>query len=143
MEELLKLRGFIEHQDYDKALLLINEMEEMAKDDKIHKIRSYAIILLIHLIKKQAEDRTTKSWELSVRNAVREIGIVNKRRKSGGFHANHEDLFEIVSDSFEAALDYASVEAFEGIYDADALLQKINKSEIIGLAMQLIDGAVR
>jgi hypothetical protein len=143
MDELLELREFIEHQDYDKALLLINEMEEMSKDDKIHKIRSYAIVLLIHLIKKQAENRTTRSWELSIKNAVREISIVNKRRKSGGFYANHEDLFEVVSDSFEPALDYASVECFEGMYDADELLQKINKSEIIGLAMQLIDNAVR
>jgi hypothetical protein len=37
----------------------------------------------MHLIKQQAENRTTRSWEVSIRNFVREIQRENKRRKSG------------------------------------------------------------
>lgn len=41
MEELLELRACIEEQRYDDALELVGLMEEMSKDDKIHKIYSY------------------------------------------------------------------------------------------------------
>ncbi len=51
MDEILQLREFIETQRYQDALLLIGEMEEMAKEDKINKLYNYCVILLIHLIK--------------------------------------------------------------------------------------------
>jgi len=42
-------------------------MTEMSKDDKLNKIFSFSImILIIHLIKQQAEKRTTRSWEVSI-----------------------------------------------------------------------------
>jgi len=41
MEELETLRKLIEEQDYTSALTLIDEMDEMAKDDKITKIESF------------------------------------------------------------------------------------------------------
>ena len=49
----------------------VEEMEEMAKDDKINKIYSFTVIMLLHLIKKHAEKRTTRSWEYSIWNASR------------------------------------------------------------------------
>ena len=57
MEELWELRKNIEEQRYPEALLLIGELEEMSKDDKLNKIYSYAVILLLHLIKQKAEHR--------------------------------------------------------------------------------------
>ena len=36
MEELLTLRQYIQEQNYDQALELIAEMEEMSKEDKLH-----------------------------------------------------------------------------------------------------------
>mgnify|MGYP001593534565 CR=1 FL=1 len=84
MEELLELRQYIEQQQYTEALDLIAEMEEMSREDKIHKIYSFAEILLLHCIKQAAEQRTTRSWELSMRNAARHIARVNTRRKAGG-----------------------------------------------------------
>jgi pentatricopeptide repeat protein len=36
MEELMELRGRIERGEYDKALELVAEMEEMSRDDKIN-----------------------------------------------------------------------------------------------------------
>ena len=41
-------------------------MEEMSREDKVHKIYSFAEMLLLHLIKqKRTEQRTTRSWELT------------------------------------------------------------------------------
>ncbi|MFN9400477.1 MAG: hypothetical protein ACK57T_12045, partial [Dolichospermum sp.] len=82
MEELLEIRQLLEQGKINEALLLVDELEEMSLSDKINKIDSYGVILLIHLIKKKAEKRSTRSWELYKENAVREINKINKRRKS-------------------------------------------------------------
>ncbi len=66
MEELTMLRQYIEGHNYQEALLLIEEMEEMSKEDKLNKIYSYGVILLLHLIKQAAEKRTTRSWDFSI-----------------------------------------------------------------------------
>ena len=50
MEEVLELKRYIEAQNYDKALEIVAELEEMSREDKLNKIYSYAVILLIHLI---------------------------------------------------------------------------------------------
>ncbi|MHC5833794.1 MAG: DUF29 family protein, partial [Nostoc sp.] len=90
--------------------------EEMSREDKLNKIYSYAVILLLHLIKQEAEKRSTRSWEFSIYNASKEIKRVNKRRKSGGCYANEEELKEILTDAFDTALKKAALEALEGIY---------------------------
>ena len=77
MEEILTLRQHLEEHRYAAALALAIELEEMSKDDKINKIRSYAKVFLLHLIKQAAEKRTTRSRDISVRNAAREIAYVN------------------------------------------------------------------
>jgi hypothetical protein len=45
MQELNLLRQYIEARDYDKALEVVGELEEMSKEDKLNKIYSYAVIL--------------------------------------------------------------------------------------------------
>jgi len=61
MEELYELRSYIEQGRYADALVLLGEMEEMSRDDKINKVGSFLEILLLHLIKRHAEKRTTRS----------------------------------------------------------------------------------
>lgn len=139
MEELTILRKYIEERDYLKALELVGELEEMSKEDKLNKIYSYMVILLIHLIKQQAEKRTTKSWNVSINNSVREINRTNKRRKSGGYYANEAELKETIDEAFEAAIERASLEAFEGRYDSEELKQKIEIEVIKEVALNLID----
>lgn len=51
MDELLELRRRVERQDYQGALSIINDLEEMSVEDKLNKIESYMVILLMHLIK--------------------------------------------------------------------------------------------
>lgn len=54
MEELLELRELVVSGNLKAALSLIDELEEMSKEDKINKIYSYCVVLLVHLIKQQA-----------------------------------------------------------------------------------------
>ncbi len=67
---MLKLRKCIEEQRYPDALLLIGELEEMSREEKVNKIYGYAVILLLHLIKQEAEQRSTRSWEFSICNSL-------------------------------------------------------------------------
>ena len=139
MEELITLRKYIEERDYIKALELVGELEEMSKEDKLNKIYSYVVILLVHLIKQQAEQRTTRSWEVSIDNSVREIKRTNKRRKSGGYYASKEELIETIDEAFEAAIKRASLEAFEGRHDGDELAQMIDIAKVKQAALDLIN----
>ena len=121
MEELLELKGFLLSGNISDALLLVEEMTEMSKDDKLNKIYSFAKILLMHLIKQRAEDRTTRSWDLSIKNSVREIQRTNQRRKAKGNYCEPLELRETIADAYDIALDFAAVEAFEGRYEAEKL----------------------
>ena len=112
MEELLEIRQLLQQGKINEALLLVDELEEMSLSDKINKIDSYGVILLIHLIKQKAEKRSTRSWELSIENAVREINKINKRRKSGGVYLNQTELMEILQQGYQVALKRAALEAF-------------------------------
>ena len=130
MEEILNLKNLLLQGDFQGALTIVEELEEMSRNDIIKTIRGYAIILLIHLIKQQAENRSTRSWEVSIRNSVREIQRENKRRKSGGYYLTQEELLE--------TFDEASLEVKEGLYEAEELEKLVNKSEIINYALDLI-----
>ncbi|MEZ4526268.1 MAG: DUF29 family protein [Desulfobacterales bacterium] len=138
MEELLELKAFIQKGQYDDALLLIGEMEEMSRDDKINKIFSYAEILIIHLIKQYAEKRSTRSWDASIRNSAYKINYINKRRKSGGYYLSKPELNEILNDVWPVAVMRASLEAFEGQYDEVQLTKMVDAEQIKAEALRLI-----
>jgi len=138
MEELLELKSLLIGGNISDALLLVEEMTEMSKDDKLNKIFSFSIILLLHLIKQQAEKRTTRSWEVSIRNSVRQIQRSNKRRKAKGTYLTSEEVQETLIDAYQSALDGAALEAFEGRYEAEELDRMVKKNTIIDQAMQLI-----
>lgn len=139
MDEILELRKSINEGRYADALHIIDELEEMAKDDKLDKIFSYMQILLIHLIKQNAEHRTTRSWDNSIKHSLYQIERVNKRRKSGGDYMKSEELFENLAEAFVLSLDLAAEEAFEGIYTSEELLTKIDKNKILAEAMKKIE----
>ncbi len=138
MEELLELRTLLMGGHISEALLLVEEMTEMSKDDKINKISSFAKILLLHLIKRQAEGRTTRSWDASVDNAVYEIQKTNRRRKVGGSYLTIEELQEAIEDAYRVALSSAAAEAFGGSYSVTQLSAMIDLTAIIEQAIALI-----
>jgi len=138
MNELQELREKIEQQDYQGALLIVNELEEMSVDDKLNKIYSYVVILLVHIIKQEAENRTTSSWNRSIYNSIKYINKTNKRRRSGGYYASDEVLKEIIDEAYDHALSEASFEAFEGQFSSKELATKVNPEQIKQKAFALI-----
>jgi hypothetical protein len=92
MEELSQLRKYLASGQYNDAILPLDEMEEVSRDDKITPIVSFMELLLLHLIKQEAEQRTTPSWERSVHNALRAIARINKRRQAGGYYLTDAEL---------------------------------------------------
>ena len=139
MEEILELKELLLKGDIKGSLTLVEDLEEMGRKAILKTIRSYAIILLLHLIKQQAENRTTRSWDVSIRNSVREIQRENKRRKAGGYYLNSEELLETLEEAYLNAIDQASLEVEEGRYDSRELEQKVNRVEILNQAMNLIN----
>lgn len=156
MYEIEELRKKIEAQDYIGALQIIDEIDEMSKEDKLNKIYSYIVILLLHLIKQQAEQRTTSSWDRSIFNSIDNINRTNKRRnavlgvspmsdcdktrrKSGGYYANSDVLQEIINEAYPRAIKEASFEAFEGKLTVNQLEEKIDRDSIKRKAISLVE----
>ena len=135
----MELRQAITDGRYSDALHIVDELDEMAKDDKESKIFSFSEILLIHLVKKLAEQRTTPSCEASITHCVYQIKRINKRRKAGGHYMSNEELLETLHESFPLALTQAALEAFGGVYTDQELLQRIDKNALIAEAMRLIE----
>ncbi|MFO0049339.1 MAG: DUF29 family protein [Pseudanabaena sp.] len=140
MEELLELKRFLLSGNISDALLLVEEMTEMSKDDKLNKIYSFAKILLMHLIKQRAENRTTRSWDLSIKNSVREIQRTNQRRKAKGNYCEPSELRETIEEAYDIALDAAAGEAFEGKYESAELGVMVDRDRIIQEAIALVSG---
>ena len=143
MNELEELRKRIEEQDYVAALQIVDELDEMSKEDKLNKIYSYMVILLIHLIKQEAEARTTSSWDRSIYNSIDNINRTNKRRKSGGYYANSETLMEILEEAYPRAIREASFEAFEGKLSWVELEKKIDSNLIKMKAIALLESDLK
>lgn len=138
MEELRELRDLVISGNLEGALSLIDELEEMSKEDKINKIYSYCILLLVYIIKQQAEKRTTNSWDVSIRNAANGINRINKRRKTGGYYLDKRELEEILLEAYDRALDNAALEAFGGIYNKSTLENMVERDLIIKNGLDLI-----
>ena len=140
MDELNELRAHIEHGRYAEALVLIGEMEEMSRDDKIQKIESFLQVLLVYLIKQQVEGRTTRSWDVSIRNAADAIQRVNKRRRAGGHYLSRDELAEAIDEILPSALRQASLEAFEGRFDDTELAARVDAAALRGETLAAIGG---
>jgi hypothetical protein len=138
MEELLELKEMMINHQYDEAFSLIEDIEEMSKEDKLNKIDSFAVILMEHLIKQTIENRTSRSWTLSINNSIREINKINKRKKSGGSYANDNEIYDILNEAFYPSLQRASINVFEGRYDENELDKMIDRLDIIRQAFDLI-----
>jgi hypothetical protein len=138
MEELLELKALLLKGDIKGSLAIVEELEDMSKNGIISTIRSYAVILLLHLIKQQAEKRTTRSWDVSIRNSVREIQRQNKRRKAAGYYLSDEELTDTLNDAYLNALDAASLEVESGRYQSEQIEAIIDKNKLISDAFLLI-----
>lgn len=125
------------------ALALLDEMDERSKDDKLRKMASCMRVLLLPMIKRAVEHRTTKSWDVSIRHALRQIASVNKRRKAGGWYLSEEEPHALLEEVYESALDWASLEAHAGIYSASELAAMHEPSRLVSEAFAHIQRAHR
>jgi len=141
MEELYELRKYIETGKYQEALLLLDEMEDMSRDDKINRISSFMEVLLVHLIKQAAEKKTTRSWEVSIRHALRQMVKINKRRKAGGWYLTAQELRAALEETYESALDSASLETLAGQYTTEELDSLVDRTAITTLAWEKMQQA--
>jgi len=93
---------------------------------------------LLHLIKQQAEKRTTRSWDVSIRNSILEIQDENKRPKSASFYLSPEELRQVLETAYQLAINKASLEVEEGRYEPEELENLVNKDQMIDRALSLI-----
>jgi len=137
-EELEQLRQYLETGQLDAAFGLLDAMDEMSRDDKIHKIQSFMHVLLIHLIQQAAEHHTTPSWDRTIRNALFWIPRINRRRKAGGWYLPADDLQEALADVYEHALDSAAAEVLGGAYTAASLGATVDRENVLAQAYEMI-----
>ena len=138
MEEIIELKHLLLKGDILGSLAIVEELEEMSKNDIINNIISYGVILLLHLIKQQVEKRTTRSWDVSIRNSVLKIQGLNKRRKAGGVYLPPEELRLALDEAYLQAINEASLEVEEGRYDASELEEFVNREEMLNHALDLL-----
>ena len=102
MEELLQLKNHLLARNHEEAILIVEELETMSRQDKINTLESYLTILLIHLIKIQVERRITNSWRVSIRNSIYEIKRRNRLGKKSHYIKQREWLEhfnEVISEA--------------------------------------------
>ncbi len=138
MEEIIELKKLIKKHDYEGALKLAEELEEMGAKDIANNIRSYAVILLLHLIKRSLENRTTRSWDISISNSATEISLLNRRPKSKGNYLNHEDLKQAVEDAWKLAVNRASLQSLKGKLSPREIAASVDKDELVQQALDAI-----
>ncbi|MGL5872928.1 MAG: DUF29 family protein [Xenococcaceae cyanobacterium] len=136
MEEILELKQCLLDRQYDRALAIVEDLEEMGRQDKINNLESFLTILLIHLIKIQVEKRVTRSWRTSIVNSVLAIQKRNHLGKKSYYIKLGEWQEHIFECQSEAILG-AAQEVFEGI-DYQMLEKIVDFQKIISICNELL-----
>jgi hypothetical protein len=137
MEEIIELKQSIINHDWEKSLAIIEELEEMGRQDKINNLQSFLVILLVHLIKIQVEKRVTKSWRNSIVNSLLEIQKRNHLGKKSHYIKQND-----WTDSFQEALPRALIKASQEIFDCidlDELLDLLDEEMLKNTTFKLLN----
>jgi hypothetical protein len=143
MEELLELRQSIEEGRYNDALWIVDELTEMAKRDKINRITTFMTLLMMHIMKQYAEQRSTPSWERTIRNATLEIRKTNKRDDAGGFYMDEQQLRAALDEYYRYALMDAASESFNGRFNHKDFATMIDADSVKQQALDYIVNGIR
>lgn len=136
MEEILELKNCLLNREYDRAYAIVEELEAMGRQDKINNLESFLVILLIHLIKIQVENRVTRSWRNSISNSLLAIQKRNKLGKKSYYIKANEWDEHILNCQFEAILA-ASKEVFEGT-EYQELERLLNLDKLLIVSRELL-----
>ncbi len=104
----------------------------------VSALESFLEVLLLHLIKQEAERKTTRSWDYSISNSLWHIDKTNKRRKAGGSYLDIAEIKDMIDEVYPEALKRAALETLEGRYETDELDQMVNANQIKEKAFQMI-----
>lgn len=137
-QELCDLKTCIIEGRYDDALVIVDELEGMSKQDILRKIESFLVRLLIHLIKNQLEQRLTNSWAASIRGSLVEIKRLNLKDNKTSFYINQDEWMTMLEDTIDLAISDASVEVFNGIYTPFQVDDMVERSQTIAIAQSLL-----
>jgi hypothetical protein len=137
MKEILELKQLLLARNYEGALILIEELEEMGKEAIIRNIERFLILLLAHIIKHKAEERMTNSWRSTIINCVVEIQKLNLKDNKTSWYI--KDFSDYLEEAYDRAILEAATEAFGGIYSAEQLETKFERDLVINFAKELLE----
>ena len=137
-QELIDLRNSILEGRLEDALAIVDELEWMSKKATLRNINSFLIGMLSHLIKNQVERRLTNSWAASIADSLRQIQDLNLKDNKTSYYINQDEWQEPLEEALEAAIRVASVEVGEGQYSPRRLSELIDRTQIMGIAFQLL-----
>jgi hypothetical protein len=137
MEEILELKDCLLNHQYERAMTIVEELEQMGRQDKINNLESFLVILLIHLIKIQVEKRVTRSWRSSILNSLREI---QKRNKLGNksHYIKQNRWNEHFNNVYLDAILQAADEVFGGI-EIKELKSLVNLNDLENITLELLE----
>ncbi|HEY9768796.1 MAG TPA: DUF29 family protein [Coleofasciculaceae cyanobacterium] len=134
MEELLELKEQIVKGDLIAALAIVDELETISRQDKINTLESFLVVLLVHLIKIQVEQRVTRSWRNSIINSVTQIQIRNRSGKKSNYIYEWDEHYQ---NKLFTAIRQAAEEVFDGI-EIEELESQIDYSQLQKDAKKLL-----
>lgn len=137
-QELIDLRNSILEGRYADALEIVDELDWMSKKATLRSIKSFLVRMLIHLIKNQVEQRLTNSWIASISDSVIQIQDLNLHDNKTSHYVKRDEWELLLENALAAAIRPASVEVLNGKLKPSQLSQRIDKSQIITTAQQLL-----
>jgi hypothetical protein len=137
-QELTDLRASILEGRYADALAIVDELEGMSKQAILRNIQSYLLVLLVHLIKNQVEQRLTGSWANSIRTSIREIKKLNIKDNKTSYYINLDEWEDVLEDVIEDAIAEASEEVMGGAYSPFELAEIVDRPQVMETAQKLL-----
>jgi rhodanese-related sulfurtransferase len=137
-QELVDLRLNILEGRYEDALAIVDELEGMGKQAILRNIESFLVRLLVHLIKNQVELRLTNSWVASISDSVVQIAKLNLKDNKTSYYIKLSEWQPYLEEAVEEAIRPASVEVFDGQIKPKQLSDRLDRSELIAVAQQLL-----
>ncbi len=138
VQELIDLKNCILEGRNEDALAIVDELEGMSKQATLRNIGSFLLILLIHLIKNQVEQRLTNSWAASIANSIRGIKKLNLKDNKTSYYINDSEWEPFLEDELEAAIREASREVLEGKLSRAQLNLRVDREQIMAIATGLL-----
>ena len=137
MEEILELKQSLLSGNIDEALCIVEELEEVGRKSIIENIESFLVVLLIHLIKNQVEQKLTSSWKKSILNSLVAIQKKNKLGKKAHYIYQDEWL-EYIESNYPSALLNSSYEILGGI-DYQELKMLVDREKLFNITTSLVN----